>query len=686
MIRSKLGGQDVVIHDTASLDVSEFLRWADQTRMLGFDNEGLAFDHEDRVNHYGPLSGRWLRLCQFADDTTAWNLDPLNASHLAAVKRVLANRWHHLITWGSFDAEASSTVLGIDVTANTYSGMTLANMLRPGKTESHGLKDWAARYDMPELRAAEEVQEAKWAELRVPAPRKPVRPRRRQSDTDDTHARRLFEWRTTALERWHREVEEHYRQYPRREDDRFTPSGGFKSGWSEWRDLSINEPWYQEYAGLDPMAARRLWPILVNAVKERGLSKPLGREVALEQAMTRVKLRGTLTDSQYATDRLSVIKPRHEAAKASFEELTGVKATSPKRVGWLRDRGFQFNPKAVTKSGEPSLSGQHVTDYLAAYAPDHEGGPPQGVSAEVYRALELIKEAGSTQNLTTFLGGLVAMTDPRGRIHPGFNVLGAETGRWTARNPAVQTFSNKNGTRGIIIPEPGHVLVSIDQAQIEVRVFAAKSGCQALIDAFNNGEDIYGVVAQRLFGNGWAKRERSLCKRIILGGCLYGGGAATLQSQLHDLDGEVFKLQDIVDTRNQFYSTYPEGRRYIRRMNSPDDVWLDSGRFVPGDPERPYRGTNSACQGEARDLIVDTLMRCFAMGYESALRLVCHDEGIFSLPVDGLAGAIADLYSCFHVPYRGVNVDADIEVYSDRWGGEMQPWEVVNGVARPRSA
>jgi DNA polymerase-1 len=676
MITAQLGGQPVTIHETRTLDVGAFRLWAARTRLMGLDKEGLAFDHEDMMNHYGPLRSKWLRLVQLADLEMAWNLDPNLKSHRQVLDEVFSNPWHQFTTWGSFDPEAAFTVLGHDITRQYYSGMTLANLLRPGNLESHKLKEWAARYDMPELRAAEEDQDSHWQTLQVPAPRKPVKPRAaRKGESSDEFAERLYEWSTTRLLQWQRDVQAHYAKYPRREEDRFTTSGGYKSGWSGWRDIDRDDLRYQTYAGLDAIAARRLWPILVEAVKARGVYKPLAREVALEQAIVRVKLRGTLTDPTYAAERLDATRPRHLAAKASFEELTGIKATSPKRIDWLRDRGFPFNPRAITKSGAPGLSGQHVKDYLAKHAPLAEGEEPQGVSAEVYRALELIKEAGSTQNLTTFLGGLVRMTDPDGRIHPQFNVLGAETGRWTARGPAVQTFSNKNGTRGIIIPEPGHVLASLDQSQIEVRVFAVMCEDPDLIEAFNRGQDIYGTVALKLFGPNWTKRHRSLCKRIILGGCLYAGGNATLQTQLHDLDGLVISQDEIGDTRKDFYAAYPKAKRFIRKMTSPHDVWLPSGRFVPGDEDREYRGTNSLCQGTARDLIVDTTLEAFKLGYEENLRLVVHDEDLFSLPLEGLDTQLEELESCFKVNFRGVQLDCDVELYPVRWGEGMISWK-----------
>lgn len=674
-MKATLGGTPVTVHESGTLDpgrLSAWMRAQAPGTLLGLDSEGLPFNHEDRANHYGPLRSKWLRLVQVADANEAWNLDPGHPGHRRALDAILSGpARYRFVTWGSFDPEAVFTVLGHDITDRYYSGKTLADLLKPGPLEAHDLKEWAARLGMPELREAQAAQEAMWDRLKVDAPRKPVRPRRRQKETDDQYAERLTTWRLDSLVKWQRAVHEHYERFPLREAARETATGGYKSGWSGWRDVPLHEPVYQLYAGLDAIAVRRAWPKMVEMAKEVGLGPALGREVRIEQVVTRhLKIQGTRVDVPHAETILGEVKPRHLEAKAAFLELTGLKAGSPKRVEWLQAMGIKWPEKAVTKTGAPSLGAQHVKDLLARYA-------GSDVDPDAYRALQLIQEAGSTQNLTTFVGGILEMVDEDGRIHPTFNVLGAETGRWTARSPAVQTFSNKNGTRGIVVPETGHALVSIDQAQIEVRVFAGASECGDLIDAFNRGEDVYGVVAGRLFGPQWTKRDRALCKRIILGGCLYAGGPATLRTQLHDLDGVVISEDAIRQTRTDFYTAYPEGRKFIRRMTSDRDVWLPSGRYVPGDSEREYRGTNSYCQGTARDIIMDTLLDIARMGpkYAAMMRMFVHDEGIFSIPLDILEDTLVRFRGAFRRSFMGVKIDCDVEVYPERWGGEMATWK-----------
>lgn len=677
MITATLGGDTVTIHDSPTLDLRAFAAWnqgrrAGKARLLGLDIESRPLDHEDRQNSYGPQRDRWLRLFQVADEHVAWNLDTGRPDHRAAAIDLARDPFNQFTSWSGIDPETLINCLGVDITPRYYDAQTLSLLLKPGQMENHKLKEWAARYGMPELRAAEGEQAAHWATLAVPAPRKPARPRRRKGESDDQYTERLYQFRTATMTAWRKDVDAYYQTYPLRESDRETSQGGFKMGWSGWRDVPVTDPLYQKYGGLDAIAVRRLWPILVEEVKVRGVYRAARQqELPLQQFAVRLRHRGVLCDREYAQTELDIVRPVHLAAKEEFQELTGLKAGSPKRIEWFEGRGVVSRGK--TKTGAPSLGQQHVKDLIARYAPEEPGGAPL-CDPEAYRALELVARAAETQNMTTFVGGILEFMDPHNRIHPNYRVLGANTGRWTVNNPAVQTFSNKNNSRGIIVAEPDHLWVSIDQAQIEVRVFAALAEEGQLIDAFNQGRDIYGSVATRIFGAGYTKKQRALCKRIVLGGCLFGGGADQLVTQLHDVDGVVVRREEVVKTKRDFLEAYPRGRQYLRRMNSTDDVWLDSGRFVPGDPDRPYRGTNSACQGTARDLLVQTLFRVFRSGYEEMVRLAVHDEVLFSVPIDRADKILTDLKACFTVPFRGVNVDCDVEVSPVRWGQDVRTW------------
>lgn len=649
MITTKLAGDTVTIHESSDFDAQQFAAFAARNTLFGLDVESHPLDHVDKLNMYATdAADRWLRLVQLGDDYEAWNLNPYDAEQRAALLQVLRDASKQYVSWSAIDPICIETCLGVDITSRYYDGLTLALLLEPGEIESHRLKEWTARYGMPELSNAEDALKQRWAELQVRMPQKPQRPKRRKQDTDESHAARLREYEDEKLPSYEQRLAAYYERFP--------------GGWSGWRDVDLDDHAYQLYAGLDAIGVHRIWPMLVEACKVRGIYRSaIKDELWQQQDVTRMQLRGMLVDLDYARAQLDDIGTQHLQARADFMALASVSPQSPKRAAWLRERGIEFTK--FTDNGNPALGKIHVQDLLAKYDRD-------STDADAREALRLLIDFAKTKNLTDFVTSLLEFTDASGRVHPNIRALGAETGRWTVNKPAMQTLSSRNPVRGCFVPRPGHVLVSIDQAQIEVRVAAALAGEQSLIDAFNAGVDGYNAVAERLFGAGFTKQQRSIAKRVVLA-TLYGSGIDTIVRQLHDLDGIVIDPETVAEVRNNFRESYPAIQRMSRALNTGKDVWLPSGRFVPGDTLRTYRGINSACQGTARDLLVQTLKRVGAAGYGACVLMCIHDEILFELPEEGLRDALLKLKACFEQPFRGVNVACDIEIYAERWGRDM---------------
>lgn len=645
---AKLAGDDVKIHAPADFDPVAFRQFVARNTLLGLDVESLPLDHVDKLNMYGPLRGVWLRLVQLGDEREAWNLNPRNAQQRAELVRVFSDVRKQFVTWSAIDAVAVAKCLGVDIVSQYFDGLTLALLLEPGELENHKLKQWATRYGMPELRQSEEAFEARADSLIVRTPVKPPRPKRRQHDTAATHRERIAHYEAVRLPEHEQALREYYATYP--------------GGWSKWRDVELHDEHYQRYAGLDAMGVRRLWPLLVEACREKGIApRTVSFELWLQQFATRMQLRGMLVDTRFAQAQLDDIGTRHAAARAAFVELTGVSPQSPKRADWLADRGIVFT--AFNDSGSPSLKKIHVQDLLARY-------DRPSTNSEALQALRLLIEFAETKNLTDFATSLLQFCDANSYVHPNIRVLGAETGRWTVNKPAVQTLSNRNPIRGAFVPRAGFVLVSIDLSQIEVRIAAALAGETSLIEAFNKGVDGYNAVAERLFGAGFTKQQRSIAKRVVLA-TLYGSGIDTIVRQLHDIDGIVADADVVAEVRRNFRQSYPRIQAFARRVNTGEDVWLYSGRYVPGDVVKTYRGINSACQGSGRDILMYTVKRCDDAGFGDNILMTIHDEILFELPEAGLRQALLDLRKCFMVPFKAVSVDCDIEIYAERWGKDM---------------
>ena len=123
-------------------------------------------------------------------------------------------------------------------------------------------------------------------------------------------------------------------------------------------------------------------------------------------------------------------------------------------------------------------------------------------SALQHELPRLILEWRGLQKLKgTYIDALPQLVNPEtGRVHTCFNQAVAATGRLSSSDPNLQNIPIRTEVgreiRRAFVAEPGHVLISADYSQIELRVLAHLSGEQALVEAFARGEDIHDRTAR----------------------------------------------------------------------------------------------------------------------------------------------------------------------------------------------
>src|SRR5207237_701955 len=115
-----------------------------------------------------------------------------------------------------------------------------------------------------------------------------------------------------------------------------------------------------------------------------------------------------------------------------------------------------------------------------------------------WRALQKLKG--------TYIDALPQLVNPHtGRVHTCFNQAVAATGRLSSSDPNLQNIPIRTelgrSIRRAFIAEPGHVLISADYSQIELRVLAHLAGDETLIEAFRRGDDIHDQTAAKIFGS-----------------------------------------------------------------------------------------------------------------------------------------------------------------------------------------
>ncbi len=139
----------------------------------------------------------------------------------------------------------------------------------------------------------------------------------------------------------------------------------------------------------------------------------------------------------------------------------------------------------------------------------------------------------------TYIDALPTLIHPvTGRVHTVFNQAVAATGRLSSSDPNLQNIPIRTALgreiRRAFVADPGHVLISADYSQIELRVLAHLSGDETLTAAFARGDDIHDQTALKVFGpeSGLDRHELRRRAKIVNYALLYGKTAFTLAKDI----------------------------------------------------------------------------------------------------------------------------------------------------------
>ena len=313
----------------------------------------------------------------------------------------------------------------------------------------------------------------------------------------------------------------------------------------------------------------------------------------------------------------------------------GFNPDSPKQLGEL------LFDRLGLAGGKRTSSGQWSTDEktLSRLVGDHPIVP----AILEYRACAKLK--------STYVDKLPHLIDGESRVHTTYSQSFAETGRLSSSDPNLQnipvrTERGKMIRRAFVARDDGHVLVSADYSQIELRLMAAMSGDEAMLEAFRRGEDIHRDTASRVFDVMPAlvsPEQRSQCKMVNFG-IIYGISAFGLAQRLKvsrktasDLIETYFRLYPkvrsfmddaIARARERGYAETVLGRRRTLR-----DI---ASRNASARQAAERDAINTPIQGSAADLIKVAMVRVADALRARALRakmvLQIHDELVFDVP------------------------------------------------------
>ena len=392
------------------------------------------------------------------------------------------------------------------------------------------------------------------------------------------------------------------------------------------------------YAAEDADVTLRLWQKLRPKLREAqalALYEQVERRMipvlaAMETAGIKVDGAELARIGQDFSERLVVLEAEaHRVAGRAFN------VASPKQLGEIL-----FDEMGL-KGGKKGKTGAWSTDAKVLEELAAQGAELPKVVME-HRQLAKLK--------STYVEGLTAQLAVDGRVHTDFAMAVTSTGRLSSNEPNLQNIPirTKEGMRirQAFVAERGHLLMSADYSQIELRLLAHMADVPTLREAFAQGMDIHSRTASDIFGlplDGVDREARRRAKAINFG-IIYGMSAFGLAAQLGIGPGEA---RGIIDA---YFQKYPGIRAEMDRLKleaktlgyvlSPFGRKLWIANIAAKDPilrsgaER--QAINAPFQGGAAEVIKRAMVRVpralADAGLQARMLLQVHDELVLEVP------------------------------------------------------
>ena len=377
----------------------------------------------------------------------------------------------------------------------------------------------------------------------------------------------------------------------------------------------------------------RLYEPLLNEIEREGMKALLTDiEFPLSMVLARMEITGVRVDAEALRQAAEDLNRRIEELGEEIYQLAGIEfpINSPARVGEILFDRLHLDDKAKkTKSGQYSTS-EEVLEKIAHLHP---------IVNKILKYRQLRKL------VNTYLTALPQTIDPRtGKIHTTYNQTVTATGRISSSDPNLQNIPVRQGDgreiRRAFTADPGHIFLSADYSQIELRLAADFADDPVMIEAFRNGTDIHTVTASKIYHVSPEDVTADMRRKAKTAnfGILYGISAFGLANRLNIPRAEAKELID------NYFETFPTIRKYmtdsIHRAQEAGYVTTIHGRrrllpdivsrnpVVRGYAER--NAINAPIQGSAADIIkiamVNIAREINEKGLKSRMIMQVHDE------------------------------------------------------------
>jgi len=398
------------------------------------------------------------------------------------------------------------------------------------------------------------------------------------------------------------------------------------------------------YACEDADITFQLKEILEKEIADRNLQKLLHEvEEPLSFVLADMEYEGVSIDTQALDTMSGELETESNRVQKEIFEIAGESFNigSPKQLGTIL-----FDKLNLVDKPKKTKSGQYATgeDILSKLAPEHE------IASKIleFREYQKLK--------STYVDALPKLVSPKdGRVHTDYRQTVAATGRLSSNHPNLQnipirTEKGREIRKAFIPKDDRHLIMAADYSQIELRIMAAFSQDESMINAFKDKKDIHATTASKVFKVSIDEVDPGMRRKAkeVNFGIIYGISAFGLSQNLNIPRGEAQEIIDAYFTEfpavksymdecvnkareQEYVETILGRRRYLRNINSRNFT-------MRGFDER--NAVNAPIQGSAADMIKVAMINVHNWlkkdKIKSKMLMQVHDELVFEVHKDEL--------------------------------------------------
>lgn len=411
-------------------------------------------------------------------------------------------------------------------------------------------------------------------------------------------------------------------------------------GQGNMRDVDLDL--IKDYAVEDADITLQLKEVFEPLIKENNVSELFYKvENPLAPVLAAMEFEGVKIDVDFLREYSKELEREIHLAEESVYRQAGVRfnLASPRQLGEVLFEKMKLDDKArKTKTGQYA-TGEDVLQKLRA-------------RHQIVDDILIFREFSKLKS--TYSDSLPQMVNAKtGRIHTSFNQAVVTTGRLSSINPNLQnipirTDKGREIRKAFIPKDENHLLLSADYSQIELRVVAAISGDENMIQAFRDNKDIHRATAARVYGVSEEEVTFEMRRnaKAVNFGIIYGQSAFGLAENLAISRSEA---KEIIDN---YFSQYSSIKKYMedskRFAQSHGYVQTLMGRKIRladiNSGNQTVRGfaervaINAPIQGSAADMIKMAMIKVHSemktKNLQSKMILQVHDELVFDVAKD----------------------------------------------------